>query len=191
MTRFRSEKTDATESFFRAFRADSGAAARDYVVVALGHDEATADEGLRLVRLGIARAAAAPAADFGDAVPLPEVGGHAVILDGRDNPRCVWRTTGVAVQPLAAVDDAFAHDAGALAGREAWLAGQRALLAGRAGAEGLSFDDETDMAFLRFRIVWPRLFADKPPGSDGDVFSIVAGSIPPTRPSGSGKQGGT
>ena len=176
MTRFLSDRTDATDSFFRAFKADSGAAAEDYLVVALGDDEATADEGLRLVRLGITRATAAPASDFGEAVPLPKVGDHAILLDGRDNPRCVWQTTEVVTKPFASVDDAFAHDAGALAGRDSWLAEKRDLFARRAEAEGSAFDDETEMVFLRFRIVWPRLFADRPPGG-GNVFSVVANEI--------------
>ena len=106
MTRFLSDRTDATDSFFRAFKADTGVAAEDYLVVALGHDEMTSDEGLQLVRLGITRATAAPASDFGEAVPLPKVGDHAILLDGRDNPRCVWQTTEVVTKPFASVDDA-------------------------------------------------------------------------------------
>jgi len=190
VTRFRSDRTEATDSFFRAFKADSGAAAETYHLVALGEDEATSDEQLQLVRLGIARATAAPAGDFGASVPLPKVGDHAIILDGRDNPRCVWQTTEVTVKPFGGVDDAFARDAGALAGREAWLIEKRGIFARRAEAEGFAFSDETDMAFLRFSIVWPRLFADRSAGSGDDLFSVVAEQLP-SGSSGNGKHGRT
>ncbi|MEX2319169.1 MAG: ASCH domain-containing protein, partial [Bauldia sp.] len=113
MSGFKPVKTDATDSFFRAFKADAGVAADDYAVCAFGDSAEMADELLDLVLIGIKRATASLARDYGEGrEPLPAVGDHVVVVDGRNKPRCVWRTTDIDVKPLSAVDDAFAHDEG-------------------------------------------------------------------------------
>ncbi len=179
MTRLPGTKTDATDSFFRAFRTDSGVSADDYAVVALGDSEAMADERLELVLLGISRATASLARDYGPGkTPLPTVGDHVVLVNGRNKPRCVWRTTSVAIKPLEAVDDAFARDAGE-GDRAAWLAAHRAAFGRQGEREGLPIDDAIETVFERFTVVWPRLFADLAAKSGDDLLSVVARHVPP------------
>lgn len=169
-------KTDATDSFFRAFTIDAGVEADDYAVVAFGDSEAMADELLELVLLGIKRATAALARDFGAGRdPLPRVGDHVVLVDGRNKPRCVWRTTAVEVKPMNAVDEAFASDEGeGERTRDWWLSAHRAWFSAQAERQGFTFDDTAETVFERFTIVWPRLFADQPGRAGDDLFSVVA-----------------
>lgn len=171
-------KTEATDSFFHAFRTDAGVAADDYAVVALGDSEAMADDLLELVLAGIKRATAALARDFGPGRdPLPKVGDHVVLVDGRNKPRCVWRTTAVDVKPMNAVDDAFAFDEGeGERTRDWWLTAHRASFSAQAKRQGFTFDDTAETVFERFTLVWPRLFADHPAPTGADLFSVVAGT---------------
>jgi uncharacterized protein YhfF len=155
-------KTDATDSFFRAFKQDTRVDAGDYAVVAFGDSEAMADELLELVLLGIKRATASLARDYGEGGDrLPRAGDYAVVVDGRGKPRCVWRTTEVEVKPLVAADDAFAFDEGE--GKrtlDSWLADHRAIFARESERKGFVMTDDEPTVFERFTIVWPRLFAD-------------------------------
>lgn len=148
MSRFVPVRTDATDAFFRAFTTDAGVDADTYAVAALGDSEAAADAGLEAVLAGLKRATAAPVISYAAAGGrLPQPGDHAVVVDGRNKPRCVWRVTAVAVKPLSAVDDDFAWDDSA-APRLDWLAARR------------TGDHDPATAFVRFTIVWPRLFSD-------------------------------
>lgn len=162
------DKTDATDSFFRAFKADAGVDANDYAVCAFGDSAAMADELLELVLLGIKRATASLARDYAGSggegrEPLPKVGDHVVVIDGRGKPRCVWRTTGIEVKPLIAVDEAFAVDEGeGERTRDWWLDAHRAYFAREAEREGFEFSDDIETVFERFTVVWPRLYADGP-----------------------------
>jgi uncharacterized protein YhfF len=165
---FKPVKTDATDSFFRAFRQDAGVDADEYAVVAFGDSEAMADELLELVLLGNKRATAALARDYAGGggegrEPLPAVGDHVVVVDGRGKPRSVWRTTDIDVKPLDAVDDMFAHDEGeGDRTRDGWLKAHRDDFTRQAGREGFEMRDDIETVFERFTIVWPRLFADGP-----------------------------
>ena len=155
-------KTDATDSFFRAFKTDTGTDADDYAVVAFGDSEAMADELLELVLAGIKRATASLARDYGPGrEPMPAAGDYVVVVDGRGKPRCVWRTTEVTVGPLSAVDEDFAWDEGeGDRSRADWLASHRDYFARQAAREGFAVSDDIATVFERFTIVWPRLFAD-------------------------------
>ena len=158
------DKTDATDSFFRAFKADAGVDADDYAVCAFGDSAAMADELLELVLVGIKRATASLARDYGEGrEPLPAVGDHVVVVDGRNKPRVVWRTTDIDVKPLSAVDDAFAHDEGeGDRTRGWWLKAHRDDFTRQAKREGFRMHDDIETVFERFTIVWPRLYADGP-----------------------------
>lgn len=162
MTEVPGTRSDATDSFFRAFKTDAGVSAQDYAVVAFGDTETMADELLELVLVGIKRATASLARDFGPgSQPLPKVGDHVVVVDGRNRPRCVWRTTEVEVRPLNTVDDTFAFDEGeGERTRDWWLTAHRAYFTRQAEREGFLVDDTTETVFERFTVVWPRLFAD-------------------------------
>ncbi len=164
MSEFRAVKTDATDSFFRAFRVDAGVTAEAYEVVALGDGVETADKLLELVLAGIKRATASLAQDYGaGSRPPPKVGDYAVLVDGRNKPRCVWRTTEIEVKPLDEIDDMFAFDEGeGDRTRESWLPDHRTYFGRRAAREGFLMHDRIETVFQRFTIVWPRLFADGP-----------------------------
>ncbi len=160
-------RTDNTDSFFRAFLTDARAEAEDYAVVRFGDTPGAADEGLKLVLAGIRRAMAElpDAAASTDNRPaddrLAEVGDHAVAIDGSGKPRCVLRVTAITVAPFNTVDDDFATEHGdGEQSREDWLNIQRPLLTRQAERAGMPFSDETPTAFIRFTVVWPRLFAD-------------------------------
>jgi uncharacterized protein YhfF len=158
------EKSDATDSFFRAFKADTGVDACDYAVCAFGDSAAMADELLELVLLGIKRATASLAREYGEGRdPLPRVGDYVVVVDGMGKPRCVWRTTEITVKPLNAVDEAFAFDEGeGDRTRTWWLDAHRAYFTRQAAREGFAMHDDIETVYERFTIVWPRLFADGP-----------------------------
>lgn len=147
-----SEKTDATDSFFAAFRLDAPVKTETYMVAVFGGTEGAVDAALGLVLLGIKRAHAWPRLD--DTI-LPVVGSHSVIVDGRGKPRAVLRTTDVRVGPLASVDAPFLDAAGADTTREAWIAAE-------IGAGGPAADADIPYVFQRFTILWPRLLADGP-----------------------------
>jgi len=92
---------------------------------------------------------------------MARVGGHVVVLDGRDRPRAIWRTRTVEVKPLDQVDDAFAWDEGeGRRTREDWLAMHERYFARRAKAEGFAFDAGMPAVFERFTVVWPPEHAD-------------------------------
>ena len=162
MSAFHPVKTDDTDAFFRAFKADAKVDAKRYDAVAFGDSEAMADELLELVLAGIKRATASLARDYGEGKePLPAVGDLVVVVDGRNKPRCVWRTTDIEVKPLSAVDDAFAFDEGeGERTRESWLRDHRTYFAREAKREGFAMHDDIETVFERFTIIWPRLFAD-------------------------------
>ena len=81
-------------------RRTPGSSADGYDVVAFGDDAKMADELLELVLAGIKRATASLGGNFGEGrQPLPAVGDYVVLVDGRNKPRCVWRTTDVTVKP--------------------------------------------------------------------------------------------
>ena len=162
MSAFKPVKTDETDSFFRAFKADAKIDVDRYDVVAFGDSEKMADELLELVLIGIKRATASLARDYGEGRdPLPKVGDHVVVVDGRNKPRCVYRTTDIEVKPLSAVDEAFAFDEGeGDRTRDWWLDAHRREFAREAERKGFSMRDDIETVFERFTIVWPRLFAD-------------------------------
>jgi uncharacterized protein YhfF len=159
---FRPVKTDDTDSFFRAFKADARVDAKRYEVAAFGDDPATADELLKLALDGYKRATASLARDYGDGKEaLPAVGDYVVLVDGRNKPRAVWRTTHVEVKPLNAVTDEFAEIEGeGDRTRDWWLGAHRTDFARQAEREGFAMSDDILTVFERFTIVWPRLFAD-------------------------------
>jgi uncharacterized protein YhfF len=159
---FTPAKTDATDDFFRAFKADAKVDADAYSVVGFGDSEKMADDLLELVLHGIKRATATLARTFAEeGVSLPKAGDYAVVVDGRNKPRCVMRTSEVTVKPLTAVDDAFAFDEGeGDRTRETWLRDHREYFTREAAAKGFAFSDDIETVFERFIVVWPRLFAD-------------------------------
>jgi uncharacterized protein YhfF len=159
---FTAVKTDDTDSFFRAFKADAKVDADDYTVVNFGDSETMSDELLKLVLSGIKRATASLVRDFhARGEPIPKVGDYAVVVDGRNKPRCVYRVSDITIAPFVSVDDAFAFDEGeGDQTRAGWLREHRAYFERQAAGEGFVMHDEIETVFERFTVVWPRLFAD-------------------------------
>ncbi|MGH6930894.1 MAG: ASCH domain-containing protein [Dongiaceae bacterium] len=150
-------KTPATDDFWRAYRLSAGLFHDEYDVVAFGDSPATADELAELVLNGPKRATAGLLRDFAPGgEPMPVVGGHVVVVDGSGRPRCIWRTTEVTIKPLIDVDAAFAWDEGegdrTLAD---WLDGHRRYFKRQAAREGWLFHDRVETVFERFEVVWP------------------------------------
>lgn len=164
MSDFRTARTEATDSFFRAFCVDAAVKADTYDAVSFGHTEKAADALLERALLGLKRATSSLAADYGSGkAKLPAVGDYVVLCDGRNKPRLVWRTTEIAVKPFNAVDESFAFDYGEGERTRAWwLEHIGREYAAEARTKGFDMTDTTPVVFERFTIVWPRLFADGP-----------------------------
>jgi uncharacterized protein YhfF len=126
-------------------------------VECFGDSAALADELLALVLAGTKRATAALADDFAEAgEALPRIGGHGVACDGAGRPRAVLRTVELRLGPLASVDDAFAWDEGeGDRTRADWLAGHLAYFTRTLAARGRPWEDDLEVVFERFRVVWP------------------------------------
>jgi uncharacterized protein YhfF len=137
----------------------------DYDVVAFGDGPDMADQLAELVVSGPKRATAGLLRDFQvDGEPMPVVGGHVVVVDGRGTPRCIWRTTEVTIKPLSEADAAFAWDEGE--GDRTlpdWLDGHRRFFARQAERQGWQFHDRIETVFERFTVVWPPAAAAREP----------------------------
>jgi len=158
-----SEKTPQVQAYWSDYKAAAGIDHDRYDVVPFGDSPAMADELADLVINGPKRATAGLARDFGPGgEPMPAVGEHVVVIDGQGSPRCIWRTTDVAVKPLIEVDNAFAWDEGeGDRSRDYWLRAHRGFFSRQAAREGFEFHDRIETVFERFAVVWPPELADK------------------------------
>jgi uncharacterized protein YhfF len=151
------ERSAAVREFWSEFCRRHGVSAdQRYDVFAFGDSAELADELSALVVHGPKRATAGLLSDFGpDGEPLPEAGVYSVVLDGRDRPVCVIRTTEVVVKPVGAVDAAFAWDEGE-GDRTVdwWLAAHRAFFTRDLERRGLPYSDDLPAVFERFELVW-------------------------------------
>jgi uncharacterized protein YhfF len=152
-------KTRQTEAFWRAYVESHKISSADYTVVAFGDTPSMATELAALVVDGRKRATCSLARDYGDAPPtLPKAGDFVVVVDGSGQPKCIWRSTDVAIKPLLAVDDQFARDEGeGDRSRQWWLDAHRRYFARQAAREGFEMHDMIEAVFERFEIVWPIL----------------------------------
>ena len=141
-------------------------ASEDPPVEAFGDSPEMADRLVELVLTGPKRATAGLVEDYAaDDEPLPVVGSHWVVTDGRDVPRAVLRYTDVRTGRLDSVDDEFAWDEGeGDRTRATWLADHRAFAERRSAAQGLTIPpagvDALETVFQRFAVVWPPELAD-------------------------------
>jgi uncharacterized protein YhfF len=155
-------KSPAVSAFWEEFRRARGVPEQAYDVCRMGDGPEIADALLTLILTGSKRATACLLRDVEQGHEMmARVGGHVVVLDGRDQPRAVWRTTTVEVKPLNQVDEAFAWDEGeGERTRDDWLAMHKRYFERRAAAEGFAFDDSVPAVFERFTLVWPDGYAD-------------------------------
>lgn len=156
-------RTAATDAYWKTYCDAAGLSPIEiYEVVAFGDSPAMADELAQLVLDGPKRATAGLLRDFEGGEPMPVVGGHVVMVDGKGRPCGIWRTTDVQVKPVAEVDAAFAWDEGegdrTLAD---WLDGHRYYFRRQAAREGFVYDDSMPVVLERFTVVWPPEAADR------------------------------
>jgi len=146
------------ETFWREFCRRHGVPPdQRYDAYRFGDSIEMADELAALVMHGPKRATAGLLDDFGPGKdPLPEVGVHSVILNGRDEPVCVVRTTGVEVKRLGQVDESFAWDEGEGDRTvEWWVAAHRRYFTRDLARRGRSFSEDMPVVFERFDLIWP------------------------------------
>jgi len=154
------DKTAATDAYWRDYLDRAGPVADDYAVCSFGANPRDAAELAALVLAGTKRATASLARDY-PADGLPRVGDYVVVVDGDGQPCCIWRTREIEIKPMREVDAAFAWDEGeGDRSLEDWLRGHREYFMAQAQREGFAFDDGSAVVFERFRIVWPARFAD-------------------------------
>jgi uncharacterized protein YhfF len=132
---------------------------------AFGDTPEMADRLALLVRDGPKRATAGLIAEMdAGGEPLPQVGGHSVVLDGRGEAVCVIRTTETRIGRLDSVDDAFAWDEGeGDRTRADWLDAHLRSFARSCARLGIAWDDDLPVHFERFELVWPRPTGEPPP----------------------------
>ena len=155
-------KSPAIEAFWQDYRRARGVPDQSYDVCRFGSSPAMGDELLALVLKGQKRATACLMQQIeAGREGMARVGGYCVMLDGRDRPAAIWRTTDVTVKPLNQVDDAFAWDEGeGDRTRADWLRMHVSYYTALAEREGFTFDEGMTTVFERFTIVWPPEYAD-------------------------------
>jgi uncharacterized protein YhfF len=160
-----------TDAFWLGFKRYAGVEHDIYIVGSFGDSPKMATELADLVLVGVKRATASLACDYGEGrEPMPKPGDFVMMLDGDGRPRFIWRTTEVMIKPLSQVDEAFARDEGeGDRRRDWWLAVHRRYFTRQASREGFEFSDDIPTVFERFQVVWPLDVADtitRPPSLD-------------------------
>jgi uncharacterized protein YhfF len=149
--------------YANAHPAAAGADA-EHTVDRFGDSAELSDELLGLVVNGPKRATADLVDEFlARGEPLPRVGSHWVACDGAGRPTVILRSTDLRIGPIGSVDAAFAWDEGeddrSLQG---WLTEHRRYWERTCAARGVTFTEDQEIVFERFRIVWPPELADPP-----------------------------
>ncbi len=151
-------KTEQTDIFWNAYCRSANIAGQEYEAVAFGDSAEMADELGHLILDGPKRATAGLHRDFeNNPESLPKAGDHAVVVDGKGEPLCIFQTTEVRIGPLNSVDDAFAWDEGeGDRSRAWWLDAHTEFFMRQAECEGFVFTEVIETVFERFKLVWPR-----------------------------------
>jgi uncharacterized protein YhfF len=153
--------SDEVRRFWLTFCAETGFGAdQPYDAFAFGDSAEMADELAGLVLHGPKRATAGLLADYADE-PLPEVGGHSIVLGGDGQPVCVIRTTEVRVLPFREVDAAFAWDEGeGDRSLDYWRDAHIGFFIRMCEARREVFGEEMETVLERFAMVWPTASPD-------------------------------
>jgi len=91
----------------------------------------------------------------------PEPGGISVITDWAGNAGCVLQTVKAEVLPFSAVTWEMARLEGEDECFASWRAGHTRFFTEEAQREGYVFSENMPVIFERFRVVWPREYADE------------------------------
>ena len=92
-----------------------------------------------------------------EGVPFPKVGEISVVVDGNGNPLCVIEMTEVEIRPFNTVDERFAFEYGE--GERtlvSWLSDNWDFNARWCRAIGREPSETMPLAFMRFRLLYPR-----------------------------------
>jgi uncharacterized protein YhfF len=151
---------DAVAAFWAAYVAATGVRGEPLEAFGFGDCAEMADELADLVLAGTKRATVGPVAEYAVNAATggaqPQVGDHSVVLRGDGTPVAVIRTTDVRVGPLSSVDEQFAWDEGeGERTRDWWLAAHRRFFGRTFAARGWEYDDDLEVVFERFVVVWP------------------------------------
>jgi len=143
-------------AFWARFRRETGeTAAGPRGVDRFGDDAEMADALAALVTAGRKRATASLARWYPSAADRPQPGDLWIIENGAGAPVCVTRTTRVDVQPVHAVDAAFAFEEGEGDRTLAWWRdAHRAYWLREAAREGFVYSDDLDVVCERFELIW-------------------------------------
>ena len=150
------------EAFWQAFRRYEGLNSAHYEVTRFRTPPEVADRLLELMLAGAMRATVGPTQIFGEGreEPLPDVGDYAVLVDTRDRPQLIWRTTGTSIRPLSSVTDEFVWQSGQASGeREGWLAGIGRNFTREAKLYGFEMHADIETLFETLEVVWPQEIA--------------------------------
>ena len=153
-------RPEAVAAFWAGYVAATGVGGEPLEAFGFGDSAEMADELADLVLAGTKRATAGTVADFAVNAATggakPQVGDHSVVLRGDGTPVAVIRTTDVRVGPLSSVDEQFAWDEGeGERTRGWWLAAHRRFFGRTFAARGWEYDDDLEVVFERFVVVWP------------------------------------
>ena len=156
---------EAAAALWAAYVASSGVRGTPLEAFGFGDSAEMADELADLVLAGTKRATVGPVAEFAVNAATgggqPQVGDHSVLLRGDGAAVAVIRTTYVRVGPLSSVDEQFAWDEGeGERTRDWWLAAHRRYFRRTYAASGWEYDDDLQVVFERFVVVWPPECAD-------------------------------
>lgn len=148
----------AVLQMWETFRQSCGVEAELIGAFAFGDSAGLADQLAHLVLHGPKRATAGLLVEFEhDGEPLPQVGDHQVVLDGRGQPVCIIRTTAVDVGPLDQVDARFAWDEGeGDRTLEWWQRAHHEFFSRRCQQIGIPFAEDLSVVQERFTLVWPQ-----------------------------------
>lgn len=148
----------AIDDFWRQYLAAADVAADVTCTDAFhfGDHPRLVDELLGLVLSGRKRATASGLTDLEAAkLPVPRIGDHWIVCDGRSRPRAVGVTTDVRIGSLQSVDDQFAWDEGeGDRTRDDWLRQHQIYFQRTYAAAELVYDPHIDVVFERFDIVY-------------------------------------
>jgi uncharacterized protein YhfF len=145
------------QQYWKAYARSANLNTIEFMVFAFGDNEESADTLSELVVFGPKRATAYLPRDFeAFGQPLPKPGDFSVVVDGRNKPRCIIRTTQVEIKPLRDVDERFAWDEGeGDRSLEGWMSGHIQYFKRQGAREGFSVDDSIEVVLERFEVVWP------------------------------------
>lgn len=128
----------------------------NFIVDKFGDSQGMADELLKPVLSGLKTATCSALWEWehegGD---IPKPGLISVILDGKDEPKCIIETVEVTIRNYNEVDAAFARDEGeGDLSLDYWRKAHKSFFTRTLPAIGREFRDDMPLVCERFKVVW-------------------------------------